>query len=316
MKKGLLLLIVLLLIGFGSVYFVIPDRMLIQQTLNIPVNSKGFIRNFSDEKRWRLWWPGKNENRAPDRGLPSLRFNNYTYTILEKKLSSFVLSVDGEKDSLLTELFFIPIGNDTIELSWNAQRMTSSNPLERLQRYFRTKRIGNDLKTILQRLQAFYATEANLYGLPIKKDKVIDSTLISTSTTTSGYPSADRIYSLIDKLQAFAQTKGAKQTGQPMLNINTPDSTSYRVQVALPVDKKLKDEGDIFYRWMLGGGNILVTEVKGGPATINKAFMEMENYVRDFRRTAPAIPFQSLITDRRKEPDTAKWLTKLYWPVM
>ncbi|HZH63621.1 MAG TPA: GyrI-like domain-containing protein, partial [Flavisolibacter sp.] len=140
--------------------------------------------------------------------------------------------------------------------------------------------------------------------------------LISTSTTTSGYPSADRIYSLIDKLQAFAQTKGAKQTGQPMLNINTPDSISYRVQVALPVDKKLKDEGDIFYRWMLGGGNILVMEVKGGYATINKAFMEMENYVRDFSRTAPAIPFQSLITDRRKEPDTGKWVTKLYWPVI
>jgi hypothetical protein len=29
-----------------------------------------------------------------------------------------------------------------------------------------------------------------------------------------------------------------------------------------------------------------------------------------------AIPFQSLITDRVKEPDTAKWITKLYAPVL
>jgi hypothetical protein len=67
---------------------------------------------------------------------------------------------------------------------------------------------------------------------------------------------------------------------------------------------------------MLGGGNILITEVKGGPASIKKAFNEMETYITDYRRTAPAIPFQSLITDRSKEPDTSKWVTKIYYPVM
>jgi hypothetical protein len=28
-----------------------------------------------------------------------------------------------------------------------------------------------------------------------------------------------------------------------------------------------------------------------------------------------AIPYQSLVTDRMKEPDTMKWLTRLYVPV-
>jgi hypothetical protein len=28
-----------------------------------------------------------------------------------------------------------------------------------------------------------------------------------------------------------------------------------------------------------------------------------------------AIPFQSLVTDRSKQPDTTKWITNIYTPV-
>lgn len=121
---------------------------------------------------------------------------------------------------------------------------------------------------------------------------------------------------MIDKLKAFVQRNGAKQTGLPMLNIASNADGTYTTRVALPVDRKLKNEGDIQYRWMLGGGFILVTEVKGGPHRIQQAFSVMEEYIDDFDRVAPAIPFQSLVTDRRTEPDTGKWITKVYWPVM
>ena len=67
---------------------------------------------------------------------------------------------------------------------------------------------------------------------------------------------------------------------------------------------------------MLGGGNILVTDVKGGPYNIAKAFEAVEKYTEDHNRMAPAIHFQSLVTDRRQERDTSKWITRIYWPVM
>ena len=67
---------------------------------------------------------------------------------------------------------------------------------------------------------------------------------------------------------------------------------------------------------MLGGGNILVTEVKGGKAEINKAYKQIMNYMADHSRTPPAIPFESLVTDRRNEPDSNKWITRIYYPVM
>ena len=67
---------------------------------------------------------------------------------------------------------------------------------------------------------------------------------------------------------------------------------------------------------MLPGGNILITEVKGGPEEIKKAYRQVELYISDFQRVAPAIPFESLVTDRRAEKDSTKWITRIYYPVM
>ena len=101
-----------------------------------------------------------------------------------------------------------------------------------------------------------------------------------------------------------------------MLNINSTDSSHYLVRVAIPVNKKLAGLGNISYKSMLGRGNILVTEVRGGNDEIVKAYKQIQNYIADHGRTPPAIPFESLVTDRREEQDSSKWITRIYYPVM
>lgn len=314
MKKWLLLILIFIIAGICLLYFVIPNKTLVQQRVSIPVNAKGFLRTFSDENRWAAWWPGEVMQKSGS-GYASLRFNGNTYNVLKKTLSSISFFIRTKNDSFLTELLFIPLTTDSVGISWEGRRLSAGMSVNRLRFFYSAKTINKDMATILERLRDFYLKEENIYGMLIKQESVLDSTLISTSGTSQVYPTTESIYGLVNKLKSYAEKNGAKQTGFPMMNIYKADSL-YNIKVALPVDKKLKDEGKIVYRWMLGGGNILVTEVRGGLYTINKAFAEMENYVRDFRRTAPAIPFQSLVTDRSKEPDTSKWVTKVYWPVM
>jgi hypothetical protein len=62
-------------------------------------------------------------------------------------------------------------------------------------------------------------------------------------------------------------------------------------------------------------GNILVGEVKGGTYTVISGEQNLTNYVNDHKKMSPAIPYQSLVTDRLLEADTSKWVTKLYYPV-
>ena len=62
-------------------------------------------------------------------------------------------------------------------------------------------------------------------------------------------------------------------------------------------------------------GSFMVTEVVGGEYTVAKASKSLQQYFTDYKKTSMAINFTMLITDRMYQPDTTKWITRLYQPV-
>jgi hypothetical protein len=101
-----------------------------------------------------------------------------------------------------------------------------------------------------------------------------------------------------------------------MLNVKRIDSSIYEAQVGMPVDKELPSLDNITSKWMMKGGNILTGEVIGGQKQIDEATKQFEIYIRDYQRSIIAIPFQMLITDRTKQPDSTRWVTYIYYPVV
>jgi hypothetical protein len=99
-----------------------------------------------------------------------------------------------------------------------------------------------------------------------------------------------------------------------MLNVSTSDSATFNCMVALPINKKVEGNGAIFFVRMVPG-RFLTSEVKGGPYTIASAHRMMDQYFKDFNRVTMGIPFEYLVTDRLKETDTTKWITRIYGPV-
>ncbi len=55
--------------------------------------------------------------------------------------------------------------------------------------------------------------------------------------------------------------------------------------------------------------------MKGGRSVSDSAMKKMELFASDHRLFNIALPFLSLITDRTKEKDSSKWVTKIYYPV-
>jgi hypothetical protein len=210
----------------------------------------------------------------------------------------------------------VSTNTDSADIVWQGVLPTSYNPIKRLQKYLEAKQINKDIGILIKNMRSFFSKPENIYGFAIRQEPVIDSILVSTFATAKGYPSTAFIYNLLNQLRDYVKNQSAKETGYPMLNIGTEDSINYLTRVAIPVDKELKSSGNISYKRMLGRGKILVTEVKGGPGSISNAFYQMKNYVSDYQRVAPAIPFLSLVTDRIKEPDSSKWITRVYYPVM
>lgn len=312
MKKWVLVVCLGVLALVLCSYLVIPGRLSVHQSLSAPVNFRSLQRGLSVDTQWVRWWPGEKTDTRSHR----FHYNGYTYTLTDRKLTTQVFTISKGKFATEAALNFIPVGPDTVAFNWVIDQPVPLTPAKRLQAYFVGKQLNKDLRVVLEKMSAFYSNPDNIYGVAIKKALVVDSVLVSTFGRSKGYPSTELIYGLIDQLKAYTASQGARETGYPMLNVSTEDSATFLTKVALPVDRRLKGSGNIAFRWMLGGGNILITEVKGGPASIKGALEQLEHYISDYQRVAPAIPFQSLVTDRRKVPDTTQWVTRIFYQVM
>jgi hypothetical protein len=310
MKKLLLILLGLVIILLVWIYLFIPSSIKLHGSIQIEAPSNGLFRKLKRIETWKEWWPGTST------GTETFSLRGINFKPGQTRILSIPLVVDDPDLSSTAELMFIPTKIDSTIIQVDASVPVPANPLKRVKTYFASRKLKQCLPEILQALHKTYLNGAHLYDYAIRKDHVTDPNFIFTSEEMKGYPSVEKIYSLIDQLKMYIKAQSATETGFPMQNITTSDSLNYLVRVAIPVNKKLPDTDKFKYKWMPGGGNMLVTEVKGGQIEVNKASVQLLNYISDYNRTAPAIPFESLVTDRRKEPDSSKWITRIYYPVM
>jgi hypothetical protein len=313
MKRLIILFSILLIAVITSIYIFIPNQVTINQNVLVKASKDGLSRKLFDEKKWSDWWPGTATKNDHGYGFA---YNNSVFSIDKQTIGSIFILVVNKKTSATTALSAINRAIDTTQLVWTGTIPTSYNPFRRLQIYFESKKLVKEMDSVLKKLQSFYSRTENVYDYGIKKEAVVDSFLVSTYAESKNYPSTDYTYHLIDQLKKYIADHGAKESRPPMLNVSTTDSINYLTRVAVPVDRIMPSANNISFKRMPAGGNILVVDVKGGPLSINNAFHQVQNYISDYHQSAPAIPFFSLVTDRRTEPDTTKWLTRIYYPVM
>ena len=168
---------------------------------------------------------------------------------------------------------------------------------------------------ILEHLKAFLEDNTKVYGIHIHEIISKDSTLTATKLVSKDYPSTAEIYSLITRLKKYIISQGAKENNFPMLHVKEVNDTTFETMVAIPVNKYLPGDDDKIVPKRFVPWKVLTAEVKGGTHTVNEALHQMEIYISDYHREAMAIPFESLVTDRSKQPDTLQWITRIYTPV-
>jgi hypothetical protein len=306
MKKLIIGIVLTAAVLILSLYVLIPGRLKINESLIVNVPLPAMSRSLSNTVNWVKWWPGD----------PGLGINKKKFLVMAHNPTAYVIIVAMPNDSLKTRLSLSFITDDSILVNWQTEaRETSSNPFRRYAKYRETKKIQDDINKILSSLKTFAENPENIYGIKINKTFVTDAILISTRRSFDHKPDVYDIDSMIRRLRNFITQNGAVEKNLPMLNVMKIDSSHFEVMTAISVDRELPGTREFVPKFMLKGGNILEVEVKGGPSTIERSFNELENYRTDHKYMSPAIPFQLLVTDRAKENDTAKWITKLYYPI-
>ncbi|HLF45122.1 MAG TPA: hypothetical protein VI548_01770 [Chitinophagaceae bacterium] len=305
MKKIFFILLSVVVLAIVAIFIFIPSEIKISSVTSSSVNQLAAQRVLMNDAVWRQWWPGEEK----------FAYQGTQFSLTKKMLYAFELSIIQRGDTISGLLQLIPVNTDTTRLNWVCTLTAGSNPLYRFIKYLEAIALKKNLDFLLNSLSNFLGKKENIYGFTVKNSIVTDSVLISTRKQFNHYPDEFEIDSLIQKLRSYIRSNNAKEMNYPMLHIRRIDSLHFEAMTAIATDTKLPDTHEFAYKMLLKGGNLLEAEITGGYATIRKAFSEYNNYVRDYNYTSPAIPYELMITDRTKERDTLKWVTRLCYPV-
>lgn len=305
MKKWMIAVFIVFLLFFVIIYFLIPSQFTVSNTILVKANTNSIYRCLSNEAKWKKIL---DEDASADNLGQKIKIG-------QKLMGSIELQINDKGSSFPGLIQLLTLNNDSAAIKWTLN-VTGGSPIKKLQNFFIAKNLKKSTAEILGTMKKFLEKEENIYDIKVQMVGIKDTLLIAIKTISKNPPGLQEVYNRIGKLQNYAAANGASQTGYPMLSIRTGDSINFEIITGLPVDKDLKGNGIILHKEMPSTGRMLATdEIQGGPCTIRKAFNNLEDFVADHKFISPAVPFESLITNRILEKDTARWKTKIYYPV-
>jgi hypothetical protein len=310
MKKWILLLFLLILLSIAAIYVFIPSTLQISDAVTLSSPPAAAARGLLQEYQWPKWL-----NPMPDKSASSREITDkYFYIVKTKFNKELDIEIKKGNQQWPSRLYIVPEVADSISLKWQCSIKSGINPVGRWQQYRNAVALKEDMHRILQQLKGVLEKGENIYGFNFVRTRVTDTVLIATRMSFNSIPTTAQIYKLIKDLRQYITERGAVETGYPMVHHDQIDSKT-ETMVAIPVNKQLPGKGRFIFKRMVAG-YILVAEVKGGPATISKAFDEMENYISDYQKQKIAISFESLVTNREEVSDSAAWITRIYYPIV
>lgn len=324
MKKVILFFGVLVFLFLLLVYIFIPNTIRISNIVTIECTPRGAAAVLQNYEKWKSWWPQSNDSLPPD---SSFSYKDYHYKLITPLTDGADIDLykkarpdepGGQGNHLSTRIQVVSSGRDSVYLAWSANIITGHNPFKRLAQFFEARTIKNNMEEVLQNLGAFAGKTENIYGFTIERTTFTDTVLIATKFSTEAYPTIETIYKAITRLKGKIKDAGAEEKDFPMLNVKkNDDNARYETMIAICINKEIKVDPDDFISLMVPmKDRFLKADVTGGPLTVKKAHEAIGNYMNDHFLSAPAIPFDILITDRSKEADTAKWRTRVFHPSM
>lgn len=306
MKKGLYLVIGMLLVLF-ALPLLIPRIQ--EKTISLPVacppNAIG--RFITSAEKWESWWPGKRIS-----GDSIWQIEEKQFRITQRLLNGF--QAMSEDQTVAIDLQFHPaVSNESI-FTIRTTYALPFHPVYRLWALFIKSKAEAISEALQKSCHAFFSQPLKVYGIDIRKGKVKYFSWISTKEKFDHSPSAEELYRTIEALTSFVDDNKGKILDKPIMHVYQETNESFELMVAVPTDRDLPSKGRFQLKNMILG-SLLQAEVEGGPASVGRAINELENYVKDHRLVSPAIPFETLITDRRKETDTTKWVSIVNYPI-
>ena len=312
MKIWIVLLGGMLILTTVSLYILIPSPITVSELGTSQTTMEAEYRFISQEFQWQKWWKDA-DGKSHTPGNP-FSYDGMNYRITKEINNAVGIEIDLNGVKYHSVIHLIAFSQDSIGAIWRCELPAGINPVTRWQQFRNGRRMGRNMTGILKNLSRYISNPRNVYGFSFFRTSIRDSTMLSSRFISAAYPTNTELYSYIDIIVKNIKKQKGAVSGKPLINVEKLPNGSFETQVAIPTLHELKDDGNIVFRRMVPG-NFLCAEVYGGAYTAEEALRQMHYFIADNHKSKQANAFQILLTDRRSEPDTLKWLTKIYIPV-
>lgn len=306
MKKKIIVLVSIIIIGF--ILFLIPKQKIYTERIVVNCTPTAATRIISDFQLWKSWWPGEIKNDS------TVVYNNNIFVINKILLNGFYCNAIINKMPVFADIQFLSAPNKQSEFIFSYTVNYTVNPVKRFIQFLQYSDLQEAFTSLNKEVKANLEDVKKVYGFEIKEERVPNAIHVSIKKIYNHYPSNLEIYELIDKLKAYADKNGAKTINHPIYNIFSSDNHQYQLMVAIATDQPIPGNNEFMYKEMVRG-KIIIGKAVGPSRTIDDCIKQVEYFVRDHGRSSPAIQFNRLITDRRIEKDSTKWITTVNYPV-
>ncbi len=301
MRKVLLVICGITLLFVIGVYLLVPATLRIAEAGVVSASFPAAKRFIFEKQNWHKWSDPES-------------FLNHSHEITNTFFTKTDIMISNKDGQYQTSLRLIPLNIDSTGIEWEYTLPTGNNPFTRIGKYMQAKRLKMHMDSVMLLLVNFLNDKDRVYGTAVRKEQLPDRPLLSRYIVLNREPTPADTYELLSKVQEQARLQNDSAIGPAMKYSARIDSTRFELMVAIPTSRMLKTNGDYVAKGLVGG-NLIATEVHGGESELRKAWKGLEEYKADHRLSSPAIPFEEMRTDRTKEKDSSKWITKIYYPI-
>jgi hypothetical protein len=313
MKKWLIGVFAIIILFLVACQIFIPQNITVSRSVIAKANLNGAYRFLSDDSNWVKWWPEKFS--APGGSAVSVPESG-EFQFIKTKTGYNSLEIVIKKDEKTTPsvLYLIPFSTDTIQIAWNTTMHASNNPFAKISQYLEARNLNRKMKYILGAMQDHISQVKNIYGVEIRKENIKLEFLVSRRIKIDHYPTNTDVYALMTEIRAHLQKNNVTEEALPIFNIEPSDSSDFLLLVAVPVSNPLPDTENFKTLKLLKNGQILVSEVHGGLASVDAALKKIKMYADDHKHLNVALPYRIFLNDQRSQPDSTKWVTSISYP--
>lgn len=194
--------------------------------------------------------------------------------------------------------------------------ITLSYTTSGFRKWFTKNTLESNAEKSLENLKDYMTDTRRFYGFEIERTTVEDTAFLFTKETCPVSERKAVTKKMFEKLLAYATSKNAGYNGNRIYyTLKSGNELTIFASIGVNNMVETSASGDIEYKRMPFGKNLLVTTYQGSFMQTDKAYNALEEFKKDHNLLTMAIPYQKFLSDGYDFDDDQVVQLKIYSPI-